>query len=45
MKAVNALDLLAKNSFPLLQLTIGNTIDIVFVIFKHQDMILKYVCV
>lgn len=39
MKAVNELDLLAKNSFSLLQLTIGNTFEMAFMIFKHQDMI------
>lgn len=30
MKAVNELDLLAKNSFSLLQLTIGNTFEMAF---------------
>lgn len=45
MKAVNELDLLAKNSFLLLQLTIGNTFEMIFVIFKHQDMILKCLCI
>lgn len=41
MKAVNELDSLAKNSFSLLQLTRGNTFEMAFMIFKHQDMIFK----
>lgn len=45
MKAVNELDLLAKNSFPLLQLVIGNTFEMVFVIFKHEEMIVICVCI
>lgn len=37
MKAVNEVDSLAKNSFPLLQPTIGDAFEVVFVIFKHHD--------
>jgi hypothetical protein len=41
VKAVNEVDLLAKNSFALLQLTIEDTSEVVCAIFKYPDIFFK----